>query len=384
MKVTGKGSIQSLEPAKPKSRCRRWRLFVRTDMGKKTRTVHGTWTQAQEALKEFMAELGESTGYDGTFGQWADLWRKWRAQSGDIQAATAYNDKTNLAVVCEHVGDVPLEKLTPDKCRKALVEMREGRSGTYMNKIYCTWKMCLEMAVDDGKIARNPLDKIKAPRIDTEEKKWLSPEELARFIAKVRDMPRDGRTMALLYMAGLGLRRGEAVALLEDDVDLVTGVCSVRRAYKELTGEVGDTKTESGARELPMPRWLVDDTREWVEEKRALGWPKGYVCCNTYGKLLRTQNLWKWWAKRRDALGCPGFGLHQLRHSCLSLMARHASVFDLQRFAGWSSIAPAKTYVHADFSSLAAAVDGAFDCIDGASRAHFRAHFTEKAGQTSV
>ena len=52
--------------------------------------------------------------------------------------------------------------------------------------------------------------------------------------------------------------------------------------------------------------------------------------------------------------------LHQIRHSNLSMMARHMSVFDLQRWAGWSSIEPARVYVHADAESLKRGSEDAF------------------------
>ena len=52
--------------------------------------------------------------------------------------------------------------------------------------------------------------------------------------------------------------------------------------------------------------------------------------------------------------------LHELRHSNLSMMARHMSPFDLQRYAGWSSIAPARVYVHDDLAAVTAAVTAAW------------------------
>jgi integrase len=68
------------------------------------------------------------------------------------------------------------------------------------------------------------------------------------------------------------------------------------------------------------------------------------------------QNVRRWWEKNRDDLGAPGLVPYELRHSNLTKMARYMNVFDLQRWAGWASIAPAKVYVHADQASMQAAV----------------------------
>lgn len=46
MKVNGHGSIIAFEQ-KPRYKCRKWRLYVSTDCGQKTRVVCGTWTDAQ-------------------------------------------------------------------------------------------------------------------------------------------------------------------------------------------------------------------------------------------------------------------------------------------------------------------------------------------------
>jgi integrase len=55
--------------------------------------------------------------------------------------------------------------------------------------------------------------------------------------------------------------------------------------------------------------------------------------------------------------------LHQLRHSNLSMMARHMSPFDLQRYAGWSSIEPAKVYIHDDLEAVTKAVSKAWTAM---------------------
>lgn len=81
---------------------------------------------------------------------------------------------------------------------------------------------------------------------------------------------------------------------------------------------------------------------------------------------MKPQLLQRWWSGDskhigvRDSLGCPDMTLHQLRHSNLSMMARHLSPFDLQRYAGWSSIEPARVYIHEDMDSIGRGVSDAW------------------------
>ena len=65
----------------------------------------------------------------------------------------------------------------------------------------------------------------------------------------------------------------------------------------------------------------------------------------------------------RVEMGYPELTMHQLRHSNLSMMARHMSPFDLQAYAGWSSIAPAQVYVHRDLDAVRHAVSSAWDAL---------------------
>ena len=51
-----KGSITRLEQA-PKKRCRKWKLRYRKDGHDRTRRFSGTYSQAQAALDEFVAEV---------------------------------------------------------------------------------------------------------------------------------------------------------------------------------------------------------------------------------------------------------------------------------------------------------------------------------------
>lgn len=48
-----------------------------------------------------------------------------------------------------------------------------------MNQIHGTMKAMLESAVDDELIAKNPMAKMKAPRIDTEKRNALSLGQVA-------------------------------------------------------------------------------------------------------------------------------------------------------------------------------------------------------------
>ena len=67
----------------------------------------------------------------------------------------------------------------------------------------------------------------------------------------------DRALWAMAFYAGL--RYGELVALLWDDVDLATGVIHVRGGWDPVEGEIAP-KSRRGRRDVPIPAVL----REWA------------------------------------------------------------------------------------------------------------------------
>lgn len=358
--------IEKLEKGKPNGRCRKWRLWLRLDDGRKrSKRFQGSYREAQAALQDFRDEVDAEVPNADTFGGYSQRWMDYRRDAGELDPGTLRNDAQYVGILCRHVGDMRMDAITPDVCRTTLVEIRNGRaskplSGTYMNKLYTTFHAIMRQAHGDGVIARDPLANVPAPKVDTTEKPWMTPERFAEFVGNLHARPLDARVVACLLIAYLGLRRGEACALHVEDVDFDAGIVHVRRAVKERNGRIGDTKSDAGTRDLPMPDALADVLREWVGIRERRGYSSKVLCCSIRDTVMRPQNLYKWWESEKASLGAEDMTLHQIRHSNLSMMARHMSVFDLQRWAGWSSIEPARVYVHADAESLKSGSEDAF------------------------
>lgn len=358
--------MEKLEKDKPNGKCRKWRLWVRLSDGKKrSRRFAGAYREAQAALSTFRAEVESEVVCADSFAGYADSWLSYRIASGNFEVGTIEANRTAINVLDAEFGKLRLDELTPDRCRDGLTSIRNGDSrtlsGAYMNKLFVTFHAILRQAHMDGRIARDPLAGITAPKVDTKEKDWLSPDELASLVDRLGSMKLDGRTVAVYLIAYLGLRRGEACGIHTADVDMDARMVHVRHAVKERSGRTGDTKTSAGMRDLPIPDGLYDVLSRWVDRRAELGFSDAETfACSTRGTMLTPQNFYQWWERNKTDLGADGMTLHQIRHSNLSMMARHMNVFDLQRWAGWSSIAPAKTYVHADAESLKAGSEDAF------------------------
>ena len=152
MKVTG-STIQQLQKDLPKSRCRKWKLWATTSDGRKSKRFTGTYTQAQEALKAFVADLEGQVPNADTFAAYAESWRLWREKSGDLDEQTLVNDKRNVTVLGRVLGEKRMDAITPEVVKNALLEIKTGGprelSGTYMNNLF-TALNCIPVGTSRG------------------------------------------------------------------------------------------------------------------------------------------------------------------------------------------------------------------------------------------
>ena len=364
-------TIQALERNKPRSRCRKWRLWLNVEglTTRPSRVFHGTYTDASNALEAFKLEYMDKVPDSDTLASYMALWLLWRENSGQYAPGTiAHNRRDVNAILRSPLAELPIAAIKPEDVRNGLLWVKQNparKSGELtnatMNSIHITLNAVFRQAVDDERITRNPMAHIKAPRPDTKEKQALTPDELAALIASLSTLQLDGRVMALYFISYLGLRRSEACALM--DSSIIDGYCHITQAIKERDGSIGETKYPASVRTLPMPQALVDKCAEWQRLKERIGWQDApTLCCNSKGGVIRPPLLQRWWSGDNkhngiaDKLGYHGLTLHQIRHSNLSMMARHMSPFDLKSYAGWSSIEPAKIYIHDDMAQVARAV----------------------------
>lgn len=358
------GTIQQMDKTKPRNKCRKWRLCVHVDKIRRTKRYSGPISGAKAALEEWRAELSEKPSDALTFAQYAEQFYSLRESTGNYSAATVAQTRTAL----DAFKGSPLCSMRMGDIRQADIEAallhvrdnprkpsRSGKlSGTTLSGYYSVLRMMFKHAEYAGVISVNPCAHVKPPKTDTKERDALSPLEIELLLNRLDGMPICGEIVAVYMMLTLGLRRGESLAL--QPVDVRNGIVHVSRAMKA-NGRIGGTKTASGVRDLPMPQRLARKLHEWQEWRAAWGIDDAQtIACMPTGAPMLCQHIQSWWTTNRAALGCDGMTLHQLRHSNLSMMARVVpSAFDLQHWAGWSSIAPARVYIHADLSTLQAA-----------------------------
>lgn len=225
----------------------------------KARAFHGTYTQAQKALAEFVAEIngGEVVRRSAwTFKDYADHFCELREKSGDYAASTNDATRGRLRQISRHIGGLKMQEITPAVMETVYLDMRNGKAarvrllkGITPNGIHKAASLVFDHAKKAGVITVNPCDIVDTPSRDTGEKKRLTGAAAQKLIGELD--PAESMECAIALCVTLGLRRGEAVSLSWEDVNFEDHIVTVRHSFDKF-GNLKAPKTASGVRILPM------------------------------------------------------------------------------------------------------------------------------------
>ncbi|NYH45876.1 integrase [Micromonospora jinlongensis] len=127
-----------------------------------------------------------------------------------------------------------------------------------------------------------------------------------------------------------GLRKGEALGLTWEDVDLDAGELTIGRQLQRLRGQLlhRDTKTQASDATLPLPDIcltalkLRSDQRNETEAAAGNAWHENDLVFTTrYGTPIEPRNLQRSWQARCDRAKVRPITVHDARRACATLLA---------------------------------------------------------------
>lgn len=176
----------------------------------------------------------------------------------DVRPSTAAMDHSYVhSYILPTFGDSPIGKIRAGGVSAWKMALLGDKSPATVGKAITLFKSMMQRAVIDGLLPTNPIAAVKLPRIEREEMRFLTPEELARPADAI-----DPRYRALVFVGGYGgLRIGELAGLLVADLDMLRGVVKVQRQVVEVGGKltVSPLKTRAAQRQVRLPHVAVDE-----------------------------------------------------------------------------------------------------------------------------
>ena len=336
-----------------------------------------TQAEVKEKLKEKIEEakvldVSKSEAY--TVGEWAVLWFEIYAKPNIRERTADYYNRYITKHIVPCLGDIKLNKLTGRQIQKmyndlldhgrervSQKEKNPGLSGTYVHGVHVMLHNCLNRAVKERLLVRNPADDVIVPKIDKKEMKILPPEQVKAYLkaASVRGV------LPLFYLElTSGLRKGEIAALLWSDLDVENCTLSVtKQLMSSRDGELKITqpKTATSVRLISLPQ----ETVELLKEEHSKHPLNIYMFPSPRtGGMYRPDSIVKLHEKILNDAGIEHLRFHDLRHSFATYALQSgADVKTLSCMLGhYSAGFTLNTYCHAtrDMQADAARKIGGF------------------------
>ncbi|HET9256766.1 MAG TPA: site-specific integrase [Pseudonocardiaceae bacterium] len=189
-------------------------------------------------------------------------------------------------------------------------------------------RAALSQAVTEDLIVKNPAKTIKLPAVRKRKGKVWSSEEARQFLESARS-ERDPLYAVYVLILVLGLRKGEALGLTWDDIDLESGELSIglqlQRVRRRLLHR--ETKTSASDATLPLPDICVTALKlrktEEANAKAKAGsaWQGSELIFTTkWGTPIEPRNFNRSWDARCAKAGIRKITVHDGRRTCATLL----------------------------------------------------------------
>ena len=223
-------------------------------------------TQKLHDKIEMYRDADLSEDYNMTLGEWLDKWIS-EFMTFTLRPSSLYGYE--MVINCQikpFLGNRPLSALTTNEIQKFYNNVKKnGRvhpdkqhgteiSDSMVRKIHLLLHESLDMAVKQRLLVSNPTNGTTVPKNNYKEKKILNDEQLDKFMEVIKS---DERWYDFFYTEiTTGLRKGEICGLRWEDFDEQDGKLKIQRSVgriKDGVLPVGETKTETGTREILLP-----------------------------------------------------------------------------------------------------------------------------------
>ena len=278
----------------------------------------------------------------------------------------------------KEIGHLKLTRLSPAQVQSLLNRKQAtGLSARTVQYIHAVLRRALNVALRWGLVSRNAAALVDAPPLPFREQQAFSAENAKDFLVAVK-----GKRLESLYVTtlALGLRIGEALALQWSDVDLDAATLSVRHNLQRIKGEglvLAEPKSARSRRRVALPPFVVESLQEHHRRQAAerlkagAEWQGGdFVFATVYGGPIDRGRVYRQLKVILEKAKLPDINLHELRHSCVSLLlAQKVPMRIIMETVGHSQIGVTMNlYAHVLPEVQAEAADAMENALGGGSK----------------
>lgn len=223
-------------------------------------------------------------------------------------------------------GACKMDEITTNQLKSWILSLEaSGLSASTINGTRNVLHSIFEEAVDDETISRNPLTK-KVKR-SVEEKaldgagKAFSEEEIQHIKSCLKAEAPKWETF-VNFLISTGVRRGEAVSLLWDDVDCTNGTVTIKTSanYTKAKGVyIGPTKSGK-AREVPLTPSMAKMLKQWHSTQAETHLSRFVFNQDDSPEMMFPDSPTRYLTRFGKKYGIAGCHPHRFRHTFASIL----------------------------------------------------------------
>ena len=247
-------------------------------------------------------------------------------------------------------GEVRLPDITTKDVQALHNKLVATRAPATANRCLSLLRRMLRLAVDWGHIDKNPVAAVSKHQENNARHRYLSDDEIGRFLAALKVEPNRVAAAALTFLLLTGARKQEALDAMWKDVDLDKGMWFIP-----------DTKAGK-SRHVVLNGQAMNVVRDM---HRIPGNP--YIFPGKVpGRPLN--NPFKAFRRVIDSAGIGDFRIHDLRHTFASIVVNNGvGLYEVQRLLGHASSQTTQRYAHLGEEQLRSATGKVADAVGRAA-----------------
>lgn len=300
--------------------------------GKRLRDHHTLLSkkEAQVFLSEKLAEYNRGTYIEPSRMTVQECSEEWMTVyvRPQLAANTIHGYEVNLnRHIFPYIGNVKIQQLAPAAIQEMYGKLTaKGLSPRSVRYVHTTLHEVLGYAYKRQIIPKNPAEFVAVPKQKKYEAQVYDKQEVGALLEAAKGTALD---IPIRLAVGLGLRRGELLALQWDDVDFKENTIYVHRNLTCIDHQYlfGEPKTKSGIRLLSVPPSLMKALKHHKVRQMAskLAFGSCYqdnqlVCCRPDGSPIHTASFSQQFNQFLKKHGLKHIRLHDLRHTNATLM----------------------------------------------------------------
>ena len=269
---------------------------------------HAIYDRDPEKLYQKIQEKENYTPPPLTFEAAADAWEKKHWDRVSYKTAETYT--APLRRIHDQFDGYDAEEITAQQIQAFLADLGKkdfSKRSVQMHRDILN--MIFNNAIIENGLRYNPCGAVSMPKGLASKKRELPDDAAIEAVKKGGDAPFGLFALICLYA---GLRRGEALALMYEDIDRKNAQIHISRAVEYIgnNGHIKPPKTEAGTRDVPLLKPLAAA----IPKKG-----KGYIFHRDDGTLLTKDQYRKRWNRYCKSIGFE-ITAHQLRHGYATIL----------------------------------------------------------------